>query len=46
MSVQIQQDVRDGLRCAVCEQLFGTDSPPRFYYAEQGVMIHNACWST
>ncbi len=41
----VQSEVQDGLRCAVCEETFENDPGPRFYYAEQGVMVHNKCWS-
>ena len=42
--LKIINEIRDGTRCAVCEQSFTDDPSPRFYLHGQGVMVHDHCW--
>jgi len=45
VSAQVQSEIQDGVRCAICEELFGVDPRPRMYLHEQGVMVHVDEWS-
>ena len=44
-AVDVQAEVQDGIRCAICEDRFG--STPlifRVRVPEQGVEVHEKCW--
>lgn len=44
-AIDVQSEVQDGLRCAVCEEMFGQSRGPLRYVREQGVMVHETCWT-